>query len=341
MRVMRPEEFLYPLPEELIARYPAERRDASRLMVLHREDGRVEHRRFPQIVDYLREGDLLVLNDSRVIPARLRGRKPTGGHIELLVVKEQRAGLWQCMAKPARGLKKGVRIDIAEDFHATVEEREKDGFFLMSFSLPLKDALSRCGEVPLPPYIRRAPEPIDRERYQTVFAKHNGSVAAPTAGLHFTEKVLEEIRSKGVELHHITLHTGPGTFLPVRERDIEKHRLHPEYYRVTPEVFDAIKRAKKEGRRIIAVGTTVTRTLETVFSNEHNPVLEGETSLFIYPGYSFRVVSSMVTNFHLPGSTLIMLVCAFAGKDTIMRAYRIAIKEKYRFYSYGDCMLII
>ncbi len=337
---MRPEDFSYPLPEELIAYYPAERRDASRLMVLHREDGSVEHRRFPDIVEYLGAGDLLVLNDSRVIPARVRGRKPTGGVVELLVIKEVAQGLWQCMAKPAKGLKEGVRIDIGEEFYATVEERQQDGFFLLRFSLPLKDVLSRYGEIPLPPYIRRAPQPLDKERYQTVFAKHNGSVAAPTAGLHFTESVLDRLRRKGVELHYITLHTGPGTFLPVRTEEVEAHRLHPEPYRVEPHVYEAIKRAKEENRRVIAVGTTVTRTLETLFS-EATPRLEGETSLFIYPGYRFRVVSAMVTNFHLPCSTLIMLVCAFAGKDKVMRAYNIAIKERYRFYSYGDCMLII
>ncbi len=338
---MRTEEFLYPLPEELIAHYPARRRDASRLLVLHREDGRVEHGRFSHIVDYLGAGDVVVLNDSRVIPARIRGRKPTGGAVELLAVKEVAPGLWQCMVGPARGLKEGVRIDIADRFYATVEESKADGFFLMRFSLPLEDALPRYGEVPLPPYIRRTPEPLDMERYQTVFARHDGSVAAPTAGLHFTESILERLSSRGVESCYITLHTGPATFLPVREKEVEKHRLHPERYRVEPAVFEAIRKAKKEGRRVIAVGTTVTRTLETLFANEEEPVLEGETTLFIYPGFSFRVVSSMVTNFHLPGSTLMMLVCAFAGKDKVMQAYDMAIKERYRFYSYGDCMLII
>ncbi len=293
------------------------------------------------MVDYLGAGDVLVLNDSRVIPARIRGRRPTGGAVELLVVKEVAAGLWQCMVGPAKGLERGVRIDVADTFYAMVEEREEDGLFLVRFSMPLEDALPRYGEVPLPPYIRRTPEPLDRERYQTVFARHDGSVAAPTAGLHFTESILERLGSRGVELCYITLHTGPGTFLPVREEDVKRHRLHPEHYRVEPAVFETIKKAKKEGRRVIAVGTTVTRTLETVFINEEDPVLEGETTLFIYPGYRFRVVSSMVTNFHLPGSTLIMLVCAFAGKDRVMQAYNMAIKERYRFYSYGDCMLLI
>ena len=337
---MRVEEFNYPLPEELIARYPSHRRDESRLMVLCRKSGNIEHRRFAHIVEYLREGDLLVLNDSRVIPARLKGRKPTGGAVEILAVREIEGGRWLCMAAPAKGLKEGTGVSVGDGFHATIEKVEGEGFFVVEFSMPLKEALDRYGEVPLPPYIRRAPEPIDRERYQTIFARHDGSVAAPTAGLHFTEAVLEGLKDRGVEIHTITLHTGPGTFLPVRVERVEEHRLYPEHYRVEKEVYHAIARAKAEGRRVVAVGTTVTRTLESLFLQER-PELEGETELFIYPGYRFRVVSAMVTNFHLPGSTLMMLVCAFAGRDNIMRAYQIAVKERYRFYSYGDAMFII
>lgn len=342
---METKDFDFYLPEDLIAQYPSKERDASRLMVLSRATGEVSHRGFRDIKDLLHPGDVLVLNDTRVLPARLVGKKATGGRAELLLtvkLASAQAGkeVWRCMVKPAKGVGPGTRFFFDEGAEAVVLESGSDSFRVCEFTAPLD--IEKIGKVPLPPYIRREAEEGDRERYQTVFAAAAGAVAAPTAGLHFTAELLDEIRRSGVEVHRITLHTGPGTFMPVRVNDVRNHRMLPEYYSIPDGVFAAVLAAKKDKRRVIAVGTTSTRALEAAVQNGFDtPVLKGETGLFIYPGFEFKAVDAMLTNFHLPGSTLVMLVSAFAGASRIKDAYVEAIKEGYRFFSYGDAMLII
>lgn len=342
---MEPKDFDFYLPGHLVAQWPPKERGASRLMVLSRATGEISHRGFRDIKDHLRQGDLLVLNDTRVLPARLLGNKATGGKAEILLTEKlpaARAGkeAWRCMVKPSKGVGPGSRFFFGPGVEAVVLESDADGFRVCEFSAPLD--LDRIGRIPLPPYIKREAEEEDGERYQTVFASSDGAIAAPTAGLHFTEPLLDEIRGMGVEVHRITLHTGPGTFMPVRVKEISRHRMLPERYSIPEEVFASIARAKKEGRRVIAVGTTSTRALEAAASDGlDNPKLQGATGLFIYPGYGFKVVDALLTNFHLPGSTLIMLVCAFAGRERVLDAYAEAVKEGYRFFSYGDAMLII
>lgn len=339
-------DFDYPLPEDLIARYPLPERDSSRLMVLNRSTGAVTHRRFPDIKEYLNSGDLLMLNDTRVMPGRIIGKKATGGAIELLLVERagQKAGAgrepWRCLAKPSRGLKRGVKLFFEGGISAEVDSAEKEGFFLVEFNKAVEEVLIKIGLVPIPPYLRREPEAVDSERYQTVFAENPGAVAAPTAGLHFTTALLDDIKAMGVNVEYLTLHTGPGTFLPVRESDLRKHRMMGEYFKITPEAFNAVRRAKAEDRRVVAVGSTVTRALETSVL-KGAPVIEGPTDLFITPGFEFKAVDALVTNFHLPRSTLLMLVSAFAGHKFLMDAYKEAVVERYRFFSYGDAMLII
>ncbi|MEO2065809.1 MAG: tRNA preQ1(34) S-adenosylmethionine ribosyltransferase-isomerase QueA [Desulfurobacteriaceae bacterium] len=342
---MKVSEFDYTLPKELIAKFPAEPRDSSRLMVLNRRTGEIEHRIFRDIKEYLKEGDVLVLNNTKVIPARLYGELPTGGKVEILLIRQVEPSVWEIMSKPARKLKPGRKVIFSPELTAEVVGYLGEGRRLLRFSYPesmdFMEILSRIGHVPLPPYVEREERPEDREKYQTVFAKEEGSVAAPTAGLHFTPELLKELEERGVIIKTVTLHVGPGTFKPVKVERVEEHKMDYETYTVPEETAEEINRAKEEGRRVIAVGTTVVRTLESVAS-EGGTVKSGEgiTNLFIYPGYRFKVIDALITNFHLPRSTLLMLVCAFAGKEKVLNAYREAIKEGYRFYSFGDAMFI-
>jgi len=349
---LRLEDFDYDLPEGLIARAPADRRDKSRLLVLGRRSGQITHSVFSDFPGLLRPGDLLVLNDTRVVPARLFGKRQTGGAVEMLVLpaEDWERDRFSAMISPTRRLRPGVRItfDAAPGAMVEVTGRRPDGYFDCTLTgVPsVRALLDAAGTVPLPPYMERAPIESDAERYQTVFAERDGAVAAPTAGLHFTPEMLERIKGAGVEVRFVTLHTGPGTFMPVRTEEIAAHRMHTEFYEVAPEVFESVVRARREGRRVVAVGSTSTRALESAaLGGLDDPVLAGETGLFIYPGSGgvetqFRVVDAMLTNFHLPRSTLLMLVSAFAGHENVMAAYREAVKEGYRFYSYGDAMFI-
>ncbi|MBI5888835.1 MAG: tRNA preQ1(34) S-adenosylmethionine ribosyltransferase-isomerase QueA [Deltaproteobacteria bacterium] len=338
---MQLKDFAFPLPEELIAQWPPDERGSSRLMVMDRLTGELRHRGFADIKEYLRPGDLVILNDTRVMPARLLGRRKSGGKVELLLVEKAGATRdWNCLAKPSKGLDAGAAIFFGNGITAEVIDASVDGFKTVRFSED--DVEKKLGKVPLPPYIKREPEAIDLERYQTVFAQNSGAVAAPTAGLHFTQAILDEIKEMGVDVRRVTLHTGPGTFMPVRAEDLSTHMMPGEYYKISPEVFEEIKKAKKEKRRVVAVGTTSVRALEAAaLEGFERPLLEGRASLFIYPGFNFKAVDALLTNFHLPCSTLVMLVAAFGGYDNVMRAYREAVKERYSFFSYGDAMLVI
>ncbi|MDU5144385.1 MAG: tRNA preQ1(34) S-adenosylmethionine ribosyltransferase-isomerase QueA [Paenibacillus dendritiformis] len=336
--------FDFDLPERLIAQTPLPERTASRLLALNRRTGEVEHRTFPDIIEYLKPGDLLVLNDTRVIPARLHGVKPdTGGHVEVLLLKQEQDDVWEVLAKPAKRLKKGSTVRFGDELTGTViEEREMGGRLIrFEYAGIFNEILDRLGQMPLPPYIKEQLQ--DRERYQTVYAKHEGSAAAPTAGLHFTHRILEDIRAKGVRIAMITLHVGLGTFRPMSADVVEEHVMHSEYYEMSEETAALINETRSSGGRIVAVGTTSCRTLETVagrYGSEPVAACSGWTDIFIYPGYEFRLVDSLLTNFHLPKSTLVMLVSAFAGREHIMAAYREAIEQEYRFFSFGDAMFI-
>jgi S-adenosylmethionine:tRNA ribosyltransferase-isomerase len=343
--------FDYHLPEELIAQHPVEPRDAARLMVVHRKTGRIEHRSFRDILGYLSPGDALVVNRTRVMPARLHGvRVETGGKVEVVLIREAAPGLWEALLRPGGRLAAGTRLALeAGAFEATVANAPGDDPRYVRFAegVDVRSALFRSGRMPLPPYIRRDPVPADRDRYQTVYAAEPGAIAAPTAGLHFTEDLLDRIRKHGVAVVSLLLHVGPGTFLPVRTETVEAHRMEPEYYRVEAEAVRRIVSRRRKGR-LVAVGTTTVRTLETVAAGamgeaDDLPVrdYEGWTSCYIYPPYRFRLVDALVTNFHLPRSTLLMLVCAFAGRELTLRAYEEAVRERYRFYSYGDAMLVV
>ena len=342
---MRVDEFDYFLPPELIAQEPASERDESRLLVLDRRDGTIVHKRFKQITEYLEPGDVLVVNDTRVIPARLKGVRKTGGKVEVLLLRNLGSDNWECLVRPGHKTRTGDSLFFGEgssDLVGTVVSRTPFGGRVIHWTYEgrWEDVLSRLGEVPLPPYIKR---PLhDPSRYQTVYARVPGSAAAPTAGLHFTPELLDRIRAMGCRVEHITLDVGLGTFRPVREETVEAHKMHEEYFRVAPEQAEAMNRAREAGHRLYAVGTTVVRTLETC-ADETGRIrpMSGPTDLFIYPGYRFKAVDSLVTNFHLPKSTLLMLVSAFAGKDLIMKAYREAVEERYRFFSFGDAMLIL
>ncbi|MBI3397621.1 MAG: tRNA preQ1(34) S-adenosylmethionine ribosyltransferase-isomerase QueA [Deltaproteobacteria bacterium] len=364
---MKLEDFNYPLTKELIAQFPCKKRDESRLMILHKKNGAIEHRTFFELTEYLKAGDVLVLNNTKVIPARLFGRKTTGGIVEVLLLQKsevisRRSEVWNCLINPARGLKKGSEIAFEHGLRATVIEKKADGNWIVELHTDrdIDDAIENIGKMPLPPYIKRemgdnAAAMIDSERYQTVFAKNKGAIAAPTGGLHFTNELLKKIRELGAEIFYITLHTGLGTFKPVKADNIIEHKMEPEYYNIDPAVFEAIKYAKMEKRRIVAVGSTATRALETMVNPPsppfakggmggfgwEMPILSGTTDLFIYPGYRFNAVDALITNFHLPKSTLLMLVAAFAGRDSIMEAYKEAVRHGYRFFSYGDAMLIV
>lgn len=334
-------DFDYDLDEALIAQYPNPVRDNSRLMVLHRVNGGLEHRVFKDMPGYLRQGDLLVLNDTKVFPARLTGkRKDTGGKIEILLIKEDHDYGWETLGKG--NLKPGVIILFAHGISGEVRESLGDGRFLVRFSHGSEVLTTRIGKMPLPPYIKREEEKADEDRYQTIWARSAGSIAAPTAGLHFTDRLLNEIYSLGADIRYLTLHVGPGTFQPIRVDRIENHKIEAEYYNISQETAEAIKKVKVEGGRIIAVGTTAARAIETIFSSDFSVTsLKGSTGLFVYPGYRFKIVDCLITNFHLPRSTLLLLVSAFAGKDHILSAYKEAVRLDYRFYSYGDAMLIL
>ena len=336
-------DFEYDLPEELIAQSPLPDRSASRLLVLPRYEGSPTHGTFRDLPRYLSPGDLLVLNDSRVLPARLIGRRETGGRCELLLLHPRGDDCWQVLGKPARKLPVGSRITFGDgEMTAVVLEKGEAGELTVRFSYSgeWEERLSQLGKVPLPPYIRRQVD--DPERYQTVYARHEGSVAAPTAGLHFTQELLQELQGRGVAIAYLTLHVGVGTFRPVQVENIEEHRMHAEYYHVPEETARAVSEARRRGGRVVAVGTTVTRTLESCAAPD-GTVRPGSgwSDLFIYPGYRFKVIDGLLTNFHLPGSTLLMLVSAFAGRERVLQAYQEAIERRYRFFSFGDAMLIL
>lgn len=334
-------DFHYELPEELIAQRPLRERSGSRLLVLDGETGRYADRRFADLPGYLREGDLLVLNDTRVIPARLYGRKPTGGRVEIVI--EEVTGSAGALAHLGSGkrVREGLTIELEHGGTARVTGRRDDLFELaFQLSVPLEEYLQEHGHMPLPPYIRRADDATDRERYQTVYAERPGAVAAPTAGLHFDRAMMERVREAGAGVARITLHVGAGTFQPVRSERVEDHVMHAERVFVDAAAADAINRTRASGGRVICVGTTAVRSLESAADEGRVRAFSGRTRLFIYPGYRFRVVDAMLTNFHLPESTLLMLVCAFAGTDNVLSAYRHAVAERYRFFSYGDAMFV-
>ena len=338
-------QFDFELPERLIAQTPLAERSESRLLVLKREDGSIRHRRFQDIVEFLQPGDALVLNDSKVIPARLIGSKvDTGAKIELLLLKQLQGDRWETLVKPAKRIKVGTKVVFGQGELVAVAEEEGEvpggRVFRLEYDGVLMELLNRLGQMPLPPYIKEQLD--DPDRYQTVYARHPGSAAAPTAGLHFTPELLNRIERKGVNIAAITLHVGLGTFRPVTADRVEDHRMHAEYYEVSREAAEAVNKAKANGKRVVAVGTTSCRTLESIADDEGTVYARsGWTDIFIYPGYTFRAVDALITNFHLPKSTLVMLVSAFAGRELTMKSYREAVREEYRFFSFGDAMLII
>ena len=353
---MKTADFDYTLPPELIAQQPLPDRDAARMLALNRASGVMLHQQFTAFPQHLRPGEVLILNDTKVIPARLIGQKPTGGEVELLLIEELSASRWLALARPAKRLREGTEILFTEQtpcslppapcpsLRATVEAKRDAGEVVVRFTGAdnLFAALQHVGHVPLPPYIRHGEDaPADRERYQTIFARQPGAVAAPTAGLHFTPRTFEALAQRGVLVHRLTLHVGPGTFKPVVTDDIEQHTMHVERFDIPPDTAAAVNAAKRDGRRVVCVGTTTVRALESVADTEGLiRAGAGETDIFIYPPHKFCVADALLTNFHLPRSTLLMLVSAFAGRETVLRAYAEAIHERYRFYSYGDCMLI-
>lgn len=336
-------DYYYDLPEELIAQDPLEDRSSSRLMVLGKKSGEVSHHHFRDILDYLRPGDCLVINNTRVIPARLIGtKKETGAHVEILLLRRKKDDIWETLVKPGKKLRPGAEVTFGDgSLTATILDVVEGGDRLVQFHYDgiFEEVLDRLGEMPLPPYIKHKLK--DRDRYNTVYAKYDGSAAAPTAGLHFTKELLEEVKEKGVNIAQVTLHVGLGTFRPVKVDDVRQHEMHTEWYRVTQETADLINQTKANGGRVIAVGTTSVRTLETVADEDgHMKAQEGDTSIFIYPGYKWKVVDGLITNFHLPESTLIMLVSSLAGREHVLAAYKEAVRERYRFFSFGDAMYI-
>ena len=340
---MKTDDFDFYLPEELIAQTPLEKRDESRLLVLDKQTGEIEHRHFTDIVDYMEEGDTLVLNDTKVMPARLYGvKEETLAVIEVLLLKDEGNNVWECLTKPAKRIKEGTVVSFGDGkLKARCISVLDEGIrkFQLEYKGILYEILDELGEMPLPPYIHEKLK--DKDRYQTVYAKNIGSAAAPTAGLHFTTDLLSKIKNKGVNVAYITLHVGLGTFRPVNVEDVTKHKMHSEYYVMSDEVADLLNKTRESGHKIISVGTTSTRTLETIMSLYGTfKGCSGWTDIFIYPGYKFKGIDYLITNFHLPKSTLVMLVSALAGKEKIMKAYNEAVKEKYRFFSFGDSMLI-
>ena len=339
---MKVSEFNYELPEELIAQTPIEKRDESRLMVLDRSKQTIEHKTFKDIIDYLEPGDCLVRNNTKVIPARIYGKKETGAKVEFLLLKNMEGDIWETIVRPGNKLHVGTKVIFGDGLlTAEILEIMPGGTRKVKFSYEgiFNEILDKIGLMPLPPYIHEELE--DNDRYQTVYAKYNGSAAAPTAGLHFTPELLKKIEEKGVKIANVTLHVGIGTFRPVKEENVENHEMHTEHFYIKQEDVDKINETKKQGKRVIAVGTTSCRVLETIADkNGFVKETEADTSIFIYPGYQFKCLDGLITNFHLPQSTLLMLVSALAGKDYIMKAYHEAVKEKYRFFSFGDAMFI-
>ena len=339
---MKVSEFNYELPEELIAQTPIEKRDESRLMVLDRSKQTIEHKTFKDIIDYLEPGDCLVRNNTKVIPARIYGKKETGAKVEFLLLKNMEGDIWETIVRPGNKLHVGTKVIFGDGLlTAKILEIMPGGTRKVKFSYEgiFNEILDKIGLMPLPPYIHEELE--DNDRYQTVYAKYNGSAAAPTAGLHFTPELLKKIEKKGVKIANVTLHVGIGTFRPVKEENVENHEMHTEHFYIKQEDVDKINETKKQGKRVIAVGTTSCRVLETIADkNGFVKETEADTSIFIYPGYQFKCLDGLITNFHLPQSTLLMLVSALAGKDYIMKAYNEAVKEKYRFFSFGDAMFI-
>lgn len=336
-------DFYYDLPEELIAQTPLEKRDASRLMVLHRESGEIEHKHFYDVIDYLNPGDCLVLNDSRVLPARLLGHRPTGGAVEVLLLRDLGDKKWECLCKPGRKMREGDTVSFGDgELTATVRQVQEDGNRIVEFHYEgiFLEVLERLGKMPLPPYIKA--ELPDQERYQTVYSRETGSAAAPTAGLHFTQELLDKIRAKGVKTAFVTLHVGLGTFRPVKAENVLDHHMHSELCMINQETADMLNETKRTGGRIICVGTTSCRTLESLVNDDGTFTPKSRwTDIFIYPGYQFKAMEGLITNFHLPESTLVMLVSAFAGREKVLNAYRCAVEERYRFFSFGDAMVII
>lgn len=336
---MRLSDFSYDLPPELIARYPLQERSASRLLVLEKNTGRILHRQFVDIVDFLKPGDLLVCNDTKVIHARLFGKKATGGQVEILVERILDAKRFIAHVRASKAPKPGSQIFLANTI-ADVLQRH-DNLFELQTHEPILSVIESDGEIPIPVYFNRKPEALDEERYQTIFAKYDGSVAAPTAGLHFDETLFKKIREKNIEIAYLTLHVGSGTFALVRTDNIQDHKMHSEYIEVSDALCEKIRATKARGGRVIAVGTTSARSLETAAKSGEIQSFRGETDIFIYPGFEFKCVDALITNFHVPHSTLLMLVSAFAGREQVMRAYEEAVRERYRFFSYGDAMFLV
>ena len=339
---MKLEEFDYELPEELIAQTPIEKRDESRLMILDREKGEIEHKTFKNIIEYLEPGDCIVRNNTKVIPARLYGKKDTGANVEFVLLKQLDGDIWESIVRPGNKLKIGAKVNFGDGLlEAEILDVLEGGTRKVKFTYEgiFNEILDKIGLMPLPPYIHKTLE--KRERYQTVYAKYDGSAAAPTAGLHFTPELLEKIEKKGVKIANVTLHVGIGTFRPVKEENIEEHIMHTEHYYIKEEDAKKINETKKNGKRVIAVGTTSCRVLETVADeNGYVHEVEGDTGIYIYPGYKFKCIDGLITNFHLPKSTLLMLVSALADREFVLEAYNQAVKEKYRFFSFGDAMFI-
>ena len=340
---MKTHDFWYDLPEELIAQTPLERRDGSRLMVLNRETGEIQHKHFYDIIDYLNPGDCLVMNDSRVLPARLMGHRPTGGVVEVLLLRDLGNKRWECLCKPGRKMQVGNEVIFGDsELTAVVREVREDGNRVVEFKYEgiFLEVLERLGKMPLPPYIKE--ELQDQERYQTVYSKEVGSAAAPTAGLHFTKELLEKIREKGVNEAFVTLHVGLGTFRPVKAEEVTEHHMHSELCMMNAETAKMLNETKRSGGRIICVGTTSCRTLESLVNDDGTFEAKSKwTDIFIYPGYTFKAMDGLITNFHLPESTLVMLVSAFAGREHVLNAYEEAVKKRYRFFSFGDAMCIM
>lgn len=340
---MQTSDFKFDLPEKLIAQTPLENRSESRLMVLNREEQTIEHKHFYDIVTYLEAGDCLVLNDTKVIPARLFGRKQTGGKIEILILRRREKDIFETLVKPGKNAKIGDKLVFGEGLlNAEVIDKTEEGNRIIKFEYEgiWEEILEKLGEMPLPPYITQ--KLANKNRYQTVYAKNEGSAAAPTAGLHFTEELIERLRAKGVRIAYVTLHVGLGTFRPVKVENIKEHKMHSEYYYLDETNAKLINQAKKDGKSIVAVGTTSTRVLESIASEKGKiEACNGDTEIFIKPGYNFKVVDKLITNFHLPESTLIMLVSAMYNREKVLEAYKVAVNEHYRFFSFGDAMLII
>lgn len=342
METLKKSDFWYDLPEELIAQTPAEPRDSSRLLVHHRDTKEIEHRIFRDITDYLKAGDVLVVNRTRVLPARIYARTVNGGAVEVLLLKRLALDEWEVLVRPGRKCRPGTHLVVSEELALDVLSVTESGERIVKFVYDgtFEDILSRVGSMPLPPYIHE--KLSDPERYQTVYSRENGSAAAPTAGLHFTPGLLEKIRGKGVEIAEVLLHVGLGTFRPVKEENVLDHKMHSEYYEVSEEAADIVNRAKREGRRVICVGTTSVRTVETVADKDgFLHACKGNTEIFIYPPYRFKCVDALITNFHLPESTLLMLVSALCSREEVLHVYDVAVKERYRFFSFGDAMLIV